>query len=85
MAGAAGRVQLPREYLEQFDIKRRVLIETTAEGILIRKPEGEAHSGEHGASSSEQVEVEEGALQVSSRWSKIWESVKSRFVRGVKK
>ena len=29
---AAGRVQLPREYLEQFNIKRRVTIETTAEG-----------------------------------------------------
>ena len=82
---AAGGVQLPREYLEQFEIKRRVLIETTAEGILIRKPEGDHHSGEHGALSSEQVEAEEEALQVQSRWSTIWESVKSRFVRGTKK
>src|SRR6185503_5655213 len=31
----AGRVQIPREYLEQFEIKRRVLIEATDEGILI--------------------------------------------------
>jgi bifunctional DNA-binding transcriptional regulator/antitoxin component of YhaV-PrlF toxin-antitoxin module len=81
---AAGRVQLPREYLEQFNIKRRVLIETTAEGILIRRPEGEAHSGEQGASSTEQVAVEEEALQVPWRWSTLWQSVKSRFARGAK-
>ena len=81
---AAGRVQLPREYLEQFNIKRRVTIETTAEGILIRKPEGEAHSGEQGASSTEQVESEEEALQAPSRWSTLWQSVKSRFGRGAK-
>jgi ABC-type lipoprotein export system ATPase subunit/bifunctional DNA-binding transcriptional regulator/antitoxin component of YhaV-PrlF toxin-antitoxin module len=82
---AAGRVQLPREYLEQFNIKRRVTIETTAEGILIRRPEGEAHSGEHGTSSTEQVEAEEEALQAPSRWSTLWQSVKSRFARGDKK
>jgi len=81
---AAGRVQLPREYLEQFNIKRRVMIETTAEGILIRKPEGDHHSGEQGVSSSEQVETEEEALQVPSRWSMLWQSIKSRFVRGEK-
>ena len=82
---AVGRVQLPREYLEQFNIKRRVLIETTAEGILIRKPEGETHSGEHGTSSSEQTTVEEESLQVPSRWSTLWQSVKSRFAKGDKK
>ena len=82
---AAGRVQLPREYLEQFNIKRRVLIETTAEGILIRRPEGEAHSGEQGTSFNEQVGAAEEALQASSRWSTLWQSVKSRFARGVKK
>jgi len=82
---AAGRVQLPREYLEQFNIKRRVVIETTPEGILIRKPEGDHHSGEQGALSSEQIEAVEEALQVPSRWSTLWESVKSRFARGGKK
>src|SRR5678815_2566509 len=30
---SAGRVQLPREYLEHFDIRRRVLIESTEQGI----------------------------------------------------
>ncbi len=39
---------IPREYLEQFNINRRVLIETTEDGILIRKPEGEGQSGEEG-------------------------------------
>ncbi len=82
---AAGRLQLPREYLEQFNIKRCVVIETTAEGILIRKPEGDHHSGEHGTSSSEQTTVEEESLQVPSRWSTLWQSVKSRFARGDKK
>jgi len=81
---AAGRVQLPREYLEQFNIKRRVVIETTVEGILIRKPEGDHHSGEHGISSSEQVETQEEAVQVTSRWSTLWQSVKSRFAKGEK-
>jgi len=83
---AAGRLQIPREYLEEFEIKRRVLIETTADGILIRKPDGN-HQGEHGTSSSEQVEADakREALQTPSSWSKMWQSVKSRFTRGLKK
>ena len=82
---AAGRVQLPREYLEQFNIKRRVVIETTTEGILIRKPEGDHPSGEQGSSSNEQVAAVEEAVQASSSWSTLWQSVKSRFARGEKK
>ena len=74
---AAGRLQIPREYLEQFDIKRRVLIETTDDGILIRKPEGNHHSGEHGVSAGEQVEAEEEAVQAPAKLSQVWESVKS--------
>src|SRR5215212_9652039 len=35
---AAGRLQIPREYLEQFNIRRRVQVELTEEGILIRPP-----------------------------------------------
>jgi len=82
---AAGRVQLPREYLEQFGIKRRVMIETTAEGILIRKPEGDHHSGEHGASSNEQVEVEAEALQVPSKLSQVWAGMISVVRKGLKR
>lgn len=82
---SAGRLQLPREALEEFNIKRRVLIETTTEGILIRKPEGEAHSEEQASSSNEQISVEEKALQVPSLWSRMWQGIKSRFARGDQK
>jgi ABC-type lipoprotein export system ATPase subunit len=80
---AAGRVQLPREYLEQFDIKRRVLIETTREGILIRKPDGSHIQGEHSSLSGGQVEAEAEATQVPSRLSRFWESVKSVMRKGI--
>src|SRR4030095_5416642 len=32
---SAGRLQVPREYLEQFNIQGRVILETTEDGILI--------------------------------------------------
>jgi len=82
---SAGRLQLPREYLEQFNIKRRVLVETTKDGILIRKPEGEHHSGEQGTSSSEQIEVEEEALQAPSKLSQVWAGVMSVVRKGLKR
>jgi putative ABC transport system ATP-binding protein len=33
---SAGRLQIPREYLERFNIQRRVFVEAVDEGILIR-------------------------------------------------
>ncbi|MBN1994858.1 MAG: ABC transporter ATP-binding protein [Anaerolineae bacterium] len=33
---SAGRLQVPKDYLEQFSINRRVKLEVTAEGILIK-------------------------------------------------
>ena len=81
---SAGRLQIPREYLEQFHIKRRVQMEMTDKGILIRPPEGNHHSHDQGLSSSEQVSTESEALQVSSSLSKLWQSLKSKFVRGGK-
>ena len=42
-----------REYLEQFDI-RRVQVELTEQGILIRPPEKEHHTQDHVASSGDQ-------------------------------
>ncbi len=33
---SAGRLQLPKDYLEQFNIKGRACLEATSEGILIR-------------------------------------------------
>jgi len=81
---SAGRLQIPREYLEQFHIKRRVQIEMTDEGILIRPPEGNHHSHDQSASSDQQVLAESETLQVPASWSKMWQSLKSRFVRGGK-
>ena len=81
---SAGRLQIPREYLEQFHIKRRVQMKMTDEGILIRPPEGNHHSHDQGLSASEQVPDESEAMQVPSSWSRMWQNVKSRFVRGGK-
>jgi len=68
---SAGRLQIPREYLEQLHIKRRVQMEMTDEGILIRPPEGNHHSHDQGESSGEQVSAESESLQVPSSWSKM--------------
>ncbi len=78
---AAGRLQLPREYLEQFNIRRRVQVELTSEGILIRPPEREHLSHDQAASSGEQEPVEAEPMEVSSGWLKIWRSLKSKFTR----
>ncbi|MBK9926486.1 MAG: ABC transporter ATP-binding protein [Anaerolineales bacterium] len=82
---SAGRVQLPREYLEQFDIKRRVTIETTAEGILIRKPEGEARSEVQDLSAEEQIEVKDEAMQGSSKLSQLWAGILSGIQKRLKR
>ena len=85
---AAGRLQIPREYLEEFDIKRRVLIETTSEGILIRKPNGEHAGVEHGHSSGEHTaaaEAEHEPSHIPSGWSSLWQNLRSKFRRGVRK
>jgi hypothetical protein len=78
-------VQLPREYLEQFDIKRRVLIETTEHGILIRKPEASHHQGGQGSLMDEQVESKDESMQGSSKLSRVWESVMSGIRKGLRR
>ena len=82
---SAGRLQLPREYLDQFDLKWRVLIETTEDGILIRKPDESHRQGEQGASSSEQIEAEEEPLQVSSKLSQMWSGALSGVMKRMKR
>ena len=84
---AAGRLQIPREYLEEFDIKRRVLIETTSEGILIRKPNGEHAGMEHSPSFGEHAaaEAEREPSHIPSGWSSLWQNLRSKFRRGVRK
>jgi putative ABC transport system ATP-binding protein len=82
---AAGRVQLPREYLDEFGIKRRVLIETTEEGILIRKPDESHHQGEQGLSSEEQVEIKDEAMQGSSKLGQLWAGILSGIRKRLKR
>lgn len=82
---AAGRVQLPREYLEEFNIKRRVLIETTAEGILIRRPDGDHHGEDKSSSHGEQESASSEVLRVPSSWSGMWTSLRSKVSRGPKR
>lgn len=78
---SVGRLQIPREYLEEFNINRRVLIETTEDGILIRKPDGESHSEEQNISSDEQIEVKDEAEQDPSKLSQAI----GKLISGVKK
>jgi bifunctional DNA-binding transcriptional regulator/antitoxin component of YhaV-PrlF toxin-antitoxin module len=78
---AAGRLQIPREYLEQFNIRRRVQVELTEQGILIRPPEREHPSHEQAVSSGQQEPAESEPLEVSSTLLKVWQSLKSRFTR----
>jgi ABC-type methionine transport system ATPase subunit len=46
---AAGRLQIPKDYLQRFDIQRRVLLEAQDEGILIRPA---VHAGSEAGGSS---------------------------------
>jgi putative ABC transport system ATP-binding protein len=81
---AAGRLQIPREYLEQFHIRRRVQVELTNEGILIRPPEREHHSHDHVSSSEEQESAASEPREVSSGLLRAWQRLKSRFSRSSK-
>ena len=80
---AVGRLQIPREYLEQFNIRRRVQVELTEAGILIRPPAREHHSHDHisGSLSSEPELVESDSMGSPSSLLKAWQSLKSRFTR----
>jgi len=82
---AVGRLQIPREYLEQFDIKRRVLVEATAEGILIRKPDGEHNSAEPGASAGEQGPAANDRMQHPSKLSQFWARLLSFLPKGLRR
>jgi ABC-type lipoprotein export system ATPase subunit/bifunctional DNA-binding transcriptional regulator/antitoxin component of YhaV-PrlF toxin-antitoxin module len=80
---AAGRLQIPREYLEQFHIRRRVQVELTDQGILIRPPENEDHdhhppSGEEQAMDDEHEQEKPGALV------KVWHQLRSRLTRSAR-
>ncbi len=78
---AAGRLQIPREYLEQFNIHHRVQVELTGNGILIRPPEREHHSHDHASASSpgEQEPAALDSIEVPSSLLRVWQSLKSRL------
>jgi hypothetical protein len=78
---AVGRLQLPREYLDQFNIRRRVQLELTEAGILIRPPERDHHSHDHTPSHGEPQPGEPEFAESPSALLKAWQSLKSRFAR----
>jgi putative ABC transport system ATP-binding protein len=83
---SAGRLQIPRDYLEHFHIKRRVQIEMTDEGILIRPPAGEPTQGEEqGESSEEQEAAREEASQFPAKMLAMYENLKSKVMSWRKK
>ncbi|MGD2159170.1 MAG: ABC transporter ATP-binding protein [Anaerolineales bacterium] len=54
---SVGRLQLPKEYLERYDITGRVHLEPTEEGILIRPTGEKAHRATQGKSESDESVV----------------------------
>jgi putative ABC transport system ATP-binding protein len=52
---SAGRLQIPKEVREEFGISRRVQMETTEEGILIRPVSGETETSARHLSIEEQI------------------------------
>jgi ABC-type lipoprotein export system ATPase subunit/bifunctional DNA-binding transcriptional regulator/antitoxin component of YhaV-PrlF toxin-antitoxin module len=59
---SAGRLPLPREYLEHFHINRRVRLEINEDGILIRPPKPEHADSEHSNISPEATDVPKGIV-----------------------
>jgi bifunctional DNA-binding transcriptional regulator/antitoxin component of YhaV-PrlF toxin-antitoxin module len=64
---SAGRLQVPKDYLEQFSINRRVKLEVTAEGILIKPVD----------------EVDRKHTEDTSGLDELMETVKGRGLRGL--
>ena len=66
---SAGRLQVPREYLEQFNIRGRVLLEVMEEGILIRPAMGNDSNDRPGAQVEEiSPETSQAALHGLRGW-----------------
>ena len=83
---AAGRLQIPREYLEQFNIRRRVQVELTDRGILLRPPEGDHHGHDPVSSQGDHSpgDAEREAVPSSSRWLKALHRLGSRLTRSAR-
>lgn len=60
---SAGRLQVPHEYLEQFDIRGRVLLEVVEKGILIRPVSG--HDSErHRETQDDEIQPEANQVEL---------------------
>jgi putative ABC transport system ATP-binding protein len=86
---SAGRLQIPREHLVQFHIRRRVRMELTEEGILLRPPEGELISTEETIPSASQPAGPEAPPEFESLpgWEILWKKARQRvgnFLRRVR-
>jgi len=77
---SAGRLQVPKEYLEQFNIKGRARLELTEEGILIRPAPQSAHTRAAETPVSELVPVPKarGLRGLWGRWRRDGESERKR-------
>lgn len=54
---SAGRLHIPREYLEQFHIRRRVRMEMTEDGILIRPPLSDQYDSQQSSEQSTTIDL----------------------------
>jgi putative ABC transport system ATP-binding protein len=64
---SAGRLPVPREYLDHFDIRRRVRLEIVEEGILIRPPKSGQSDSESGELLMETPEIPSGVHDLQSK------------------
>ena len=62
-----------------------VRIETTEEGILIRRPDGDHHGEVKGASSGEEGAAGSEAQPIPSKLNQIWQTLKSKAARGFRR
>jgi len=82
---AAGRLQLPKEYLDEVGIRGRAEVQLTEEGILVTAPKVMAEVGSHSeraAAALDLWETDERARSVSNRVLRagqhLWESITKR-------
>jgi putative ABC transport system ATP-binding protein len=78
---SAGRLQIPREHLEAFHIHRRVRMDLTEEGILLRAPESEQVSTEETISSASEPAEPESPPEFESLpgWGSILKRTRKRL------
>jgi bifunctional DNA-binding transcriptional regulator/antitoxin component of YhaV-PrlF toxin-antitoxin module len=71
---SAGRLQIPKDYLEKFDINGRAQLELTEEGILVRAAPQAGSS-----QSAEELVTEMIQSKKLSRWQKLSVNLRQRL------